>query len=136
MNFCLYFTKTLGDNRQVRPPLSPHFPKHSQKSCIEFSFITFQCYKSQSQCLFYPKKLKNVPRVLLLQSVLPKKKTFQKQNVVFFFKDKQKSSGSLCGCFAFLSNFDFSWLSQPFQTFPQAKRFWKQGWTCPMPFTY
>ena len=110
MHFCLYFTKTLGDNSQIRPPLSPHTPKHSQKSWIEFSFITFQCYKSQSQCLFYPKKLKNVPRVLLLQSVLPKKKhqLFKSKMWCVFFKDKPKSCRSLCGCFAFSSNFDFS----------------------------
>ena len=91
MHFCLYFTKTLGDNSQVRPPLSPHTPKHSQKSWIEFSFITFQCYKSQSQCLFYPQKLKNVPRVLLLQSVLPKKtQLFKSKMWCFFLKINQK----------------------------------------------
>ena len=45
------------------------------------------------------------------------KNNFSKAKCGVFFKDKPKSCRSLCGCFAFSSNFDFSWLSQPFQTF-------------------
>ena len=62
-----------------------------------------------------------------------KKPTFQKQNVVCFFKDKPKSCRSLCGCFAFSSNFDFSWLSQPFQTFLKPRDSESKGGLVPCP---
>ena len=62
-----------------------------------------------------------------------KNPTFQKQNVVCFFKDKPKSCRSLCGCFAFSSNFDFSWLSQPFQTFLKPRDSESKGGLVPCP---
>ena len=83
---------------------------------------------------FLPPKIKKCSQGSFAQvSFAKKKNNFSKAKCGVFFKDKPKSCRSLCGCFAFSSNFDFSWLSQPFQTFLKPRDSESKGGLVPCP---